>query len=243
MTSHNQITTYQIHELANLVPLASQTELKALELDIKTNGQKESIILWKNQIVDGRNRQLACKQLGIETKVIYLDNSLTYDEVAKTVKSMNTRRNLTETQKLMSAVKSQKKFGGTNSEVSQQWGVSERTFKNAKYIATHEPDYVDILFEGNSVKLNDPSKGFDITTNKVNAIARIIKVKNEQHSIEVDETETIDLSYSVDGLIKTEAGKKWFYEKKDTLGISNAQMILDYIELANLKYKLINVES
>lgn len=49
MTSHNQITTYQIHELANLVPLASQTELKALELDIKTNGQKEPIILWKNQ--------------------------------------------------------------------------------------------------------------------------------------------------------------------------------------------------
>lgn len=240
MTQKNitTITTYETDELANLVPLASDSELKALQIDIKTNGQKEPIILWNNKIVDGRNRQLACQKLGIELEVTHLDDSLSYNEVAKIVKSMNTRRNLTETQKIMSAVKSQKSFGGTNKEVSEQWGISERTFKNAKYIDVNEPEYIDKLFDGNSVKIYDTIKRYDITTNKVNAIARLIKTRNEQNNIEVDETEIIDLSFSVDALIKTEAGKQWFYEKKESLNIVNPQMILDYIELTNFKYKL-----
>ena len=55
MTQKNitTITTYETDELANLVTLASDSELKALQLDIKTNGQKEPIILWNNKIVDG----------------------------------------------------------------------------------------------------------------------------------------------------------------------------------------------
>lgn len=240
MTQNNitAITTYEIDELANLVPLASDVELKALQLDINKNGQTEPIILWNNKIVDGRNRQIACQKLGIELKVIHLHSNLTYDEVARTVKSMNTRRNLTETQKIMSAVKSQKNFGGTNKEVSEQWGISERTFKNAKYIDTNEPSFIDKLFDGNSVKIYDPTKGFEITTNKVNAIARLIKTNKEKDMIEIDETEVVDLTFNADALIKTEAGKQWFYDKKENLNIVKQQMILDYIELANLKYKL-----
>jgi len=234
----NDITRYEIDDLANLVPMASASELKALQLDIQTNGQKEPILLWKNKIVDGRNRQLACKNLGIQLEVKHLDDNLSYDEVAKMVKSLNTRRNLTETQKIMSAVKSQQKFGGTNKELAEQWGISERTFKNGKYIAANEPSFIDILYNGSSVKLFDPAKGYEVTANKVNTITRIIKANNEQNSVEVDESEVVDLTFSVDGLIKTEAAKQWFYNKKENLNLSNTQVIMDYIELANLKYKL-----
>lgn len=233
-----KIQTYEIDELANLVPIANPSEFNALKEDIKLNGQRDPILLWHGKVVDGRNRQEACKQLGVDVKVSKLDDTLSRNEVTAIVKSANTRRNLTETQKVMSAVKYQKQYGGTNNNISTAWGISERTFKNGKYIAENRPEFIDPLYQGKSVKIMDVVKEIEVTTNKINGIARLVKAELEHGNIIIDESEIVDFTFSVDGLLKTENAKQWFYQKKDDLGFKSPQIIADYIELANLKFKL-----
>jgi len=175
-------------ELAGLVPMASEAEQIALNSDILKNGLREPIVTWKNKIVDGRCRQKACLLMNRHIDYKELDDSLTYDEVASFVKSINTRRNLTVTQKVMSAVRKyiSDKNGGKKTDkqvdIARQWGFSIQTFKNAKYIAEHRPEYIEPLFNGRSVEIENKD-GSRISSTKITAIYAYIK-KHEESSIE-----------------------------------------------------------
>jgi hypothetical protein len=227
---------YEVDELAALVPLAGEKEQRALMEDIRVNGQNEPAVLWQNRIVDGRCRQLACISLGIELTVKHLDSKLTRDEVATIVKSLNTRRNLTMTQKIISAVKEQERTNTTNAEIATAWAIGVATLKNGKYIARYRPDMIDVLFDGKSVKIEDPDKGYEVTTNKVNTLARIIKKQKEAGTITVDDSEVVE--FSVDGALKTEVGKDWYYNTVNTLKIEDPLVRMLIVELANLKFKI-----
>jgi hypothetical protein len=56
----------QFHPLAALFPLMAGEEFDALVADIKANGLREKIDLYRGKIVDGRNRYLALQRLGID---------------------------------------------------------------------------------------------------------------------------------------------------------------------------------
>lgn len=62
-------TTYQVHPLAELLPVMTEEQYQELKSDIEKNGQHESIKLYDHQILDGRHRFLVCQQLGIPPKV------------------------------------------------------------------------------------------------------------------------------------------------------------------------------
>ena len=227
---------YPIDELANIVPMASELDQIALTNDIKKNGQREPAVLWQGKIVDGRCRQLACHTLDIELQTRELDSKLSREEVQLVVKSLNTRRNLTEMQKAMSACKAQTAEWRTNEEMAAAWGIPLGTYKNARYIANNRPDLVEPLFHGKSVDILDPDKGYNITTNKINTLARIIKKTKEKDNILVDDSEKIE--FKVDGLIKTEAGKQAVYSIVRSSDITDPSVIAVLIEWANMKYKL-----
>ena len=55
----------QFHELADVFPLLSETELNSLTEDIRQHGLREPIVLYQGKVLDGRNRWLACQRLGI----------------------------------------------------------------------------------------------------------------------------------------------------------------------------------
>lgn len=228
---------YEIDELASIVAMANDYEQLALTEDIRQNGQRDAAVLWHNKIVDGRCRQLACMTLGIDLLVTRLDDKLSREEVAKIVKSLNTRRNLTATQKMMSAYREQEAAWRTNDEIAKAWGIPLGSYKNARYVATNKPDVVEPLFNGKSVTIFDPDKGRDITTDKINTLARIIKKTEEVETVFVDNSERV--TFSVDSTIKTEAGKEWYYGKMETLGIPNSDVAIrmDYVELANFKFR------
>jgi hypothetical protein len=84
------------HPLASLFPMASEDELAELKADIKKHGQLEPIRLFEGQILDGRNRDRVCLELGIEPKTVEYEG----DDPAAFVISMNLhRRHLSQAQK------------------------------------------------------------------------------------------------------------------------------------------------
>src|SRR5579872_6712899 len=54
------------HPAANLFPLLEGADYESLKDDIKEHGQRLSIMTFKGQILDGRNRYRCCRDLGIE---------------------------------------------------------------------------------------------------------------------------------------------------------------------------------
>ena len=229
---------YEIDELANLVAMANDHEQIALTEDIKNNGQRESAVLWRGKLVDGRCRQLACHALNVDLIVRELDESLTRDEVAQVVKSLNTRRNLTDTQKCMSAFKQQEAAWETNEVVAKKWGIPLGTYRNARYVATNSTALVEPLFNGKSVKIFDPDKGVIVTTSKINTLARIVKRTKEYGNVVENEDECV--VFTVDAQIKTEAGKAWYYSRIEADNVPENALgtRLCYVELANYKFKM-----
>lgn len=94
--------SYSYHELSTLFPLLETDKLSELADDIKTNGLQQPIVIYNNQILDGRNRFEACKLANVTpTYTNYTgSNAISY------VMSVNFhRRHLTATQKATVAVK------------------------------------------------------------------------------------------------------------------------------------------
>jgi N6-adenosine-specific RNA methylase IME4/ParB-like chromosome segregation protein Spo0J len=56
----------EVHEVAAIFPLMSNEEYRVLVDDIRANGLLEPIWLYKDKIIDGRNRWKACQELGVK---------------------------------------------------------------------------------------------------------------------------------------------------------------------------------
>lgn len=122
-----------IHELANIVPRATSQEQEALDHSIahKFRTNLGSILLWKGAIVDGRNRQESCIKANLDPRdySVELSTTETYQEVEELVLSAQIRRNLTDTQKAISAYRTSLLKGNTQESSAKQWGVSLRAIK------------------------------------------------------------------------------------------------------------------
>ena len=200
------IKTYEIHAFAALVPMASTAEQAALNENVKANGLRQPVVLWQGKIIDGRCRQIACKYANAQIMVTELDDNLTEEAVKITVKALNTRRNLTMTQKIISACKetlnSSHKLSIT--DTADSWGISDSILKNARYIATHAVYYIEPLFNGGSVTIMNAT-GEEVISNKVSAVYASLKRQQEQVS------ENIEHGWKEDSFINTQAGKDWYY--------------------------------
>jgi hypothetical protein len=62
------VSDYKFHKYADLYPLASEDELSRLTEDIKKNGLANPITLHEGQILDGRNRYIACQSAKVKPR-------------------------------------------------------------------------------------------------------------------------------------------------------------------------------
>ena len=92
-----------IHPAADLFPMLPASELQALADDIRVNGQREPVILWDGQVLDGRNRLAACDLAGVEPLTRTLD--VCPDPLAYVLSTNLHRRHLSESQRAMVAAK------------------------------------------------------------------------------------------------------------------------------------------
>lgn len=93
----------EVHAAANLLPMMGDVEFAGLVEDIRQNGQREPIVYWCGQLIDGRNRLKACRQLEIEPLATELPADV--DPVAVVLSANVHRRHLSESQRAMVAAR------------------------------------------------------------------------------------------------------------------------------------------
>jgi ParB-like chromosome segregation protein Spo0J len=83
------------HPFTEIWPLLSGKAFAQLKADIKANGLKMPVLVYKDQVLDGRNRQRACEEIGAAVR--YVDADVKNDhEALNLVVSLNQyRRHLT----------------------------------------------------------------------------------------------------------------------------------------------------
>ncbi len=96
-------TRIEFHSVANIFPMMTENEFESLKDNIEQNGLIQPIYLFKGQIIDGRNRYLACLERGIEPT--FRNYEGTESDLLTFVISLNLqRRHLNTSQKACLAV-------------------------------------------------------------------------------------------------------------------------------------------
>ena len=155
----NNICGYEVHALAGLVPMGNETQLLALQQDIKENGQRFPILLYRNKIVDGRCRATVCENLGIAVNFDDIGNNKSLKEVSVIVMPTNIRRNLTATQRAITAYRQWKlnpKLG--RKDFYTPWDTSNKPFQAADELDVLNPDWLEALFNDKKIKIGVPQK-------------------------------------------------------------------------------------
>jgi N6-adenosine-specific RNA methylase IME4/ParB-like chromosome segregation protein Spo0J len=90
------------HPLADIFPLLEGAEFDELIADVKANRLLEPIVVYDDQILDGRTRYRACLAAGVEPTLRPFDGD---DPVAYVISMNVTRRHLDESQRAMVAAR------------------------------------------------------------------------------------------------------------------------------------------
>jgi N6-adenosine-specific RNA methylase IME4 len=173
----------KFHPLANLFPMMSNEEFKALVQDIGEHGQVEPIIIYEDKILDGRNRYKACEVLDIEPKVVSFAGSNAFDCVV----SLNLhRRHLSSSQRATIALSFEEHFAkearkiqrtGKKQDLTQNFeeGRNERTSasKASKLLRTNRT-YVSIA---KKIKELSPDLFQEVVQGKMSLHKAIIKAR------------------------------------------------------------------
>lgn len=98
----------EVHPAANIFPMMGDAELHALADDIKAHGQREWCVLYRGQLLDGRNRWKACDLAGVEPQTCERDDEPGFDPISYVVSHNLHRRHLNESQRATVAAKLKK---------------------------------------------------------------------------------------------------------------------------------------
>lgn len=159
-------TELKIHPAAELFPPMTEAEFLGLKEDIQQHGQREDIVVWRGQLIDGRHRLRACRELGIEPEIAELMDET--DPWQYVVSHNLHRRHLTTAQRAMVADKLASRKQGekkadsgiplyqpTQAEAAKLVNVSVDSVKQARKIRkTATPETVAAVERG-EVSLNE----------------------------------------------------------------------------------------
>lgn len=133
----------KFHPYAEIFPLIEGAEFDALVADIRSYGQREKIVLYRGQILDGRNRWLACKKAGVEPEVREFKGTDS-GALALVVSANVQRRHMTEAQRAMAAARIATLTAGgnpnaprgamTQTQAAEQMDVGRRSVQRARQV-------------------------------------------------------------------------------------------------------------
>jgi hypothetical protein len=143
------IPRYAEHPLSQILPMMGEADLKELADDIGENGLRESIVLYEDKILDGRNRYKACGMVKVAPRFTHLNGGR--DPLSFIISTNIRRRHLTESQRAMVAAKiADMRRGGdrkteaksdskTLKQAAQELNVSRSSVATAKQVLKEAP--------------------------------------------------------------------------------------------------------
>ena len=168
-------------EFAALVPSPDREELERLEASIKKEGCTDSLIVWNGMIINGHNRYIICKKLGIPFAYVERDDFSDRNTVkAWIIERQLARRNLTKYQKsklaiafepiLKAQAKARQAQAGreklpqnsaeapeereTRNKVAEIAGVSRDTIARVKKIEEADDEEIKEQLEAGTISIN-----------------------------------------------------------------------------------------
>ena len=186
----------KIHPAAKLLPMMTPTEFDELVEDIRKHGQREHIWVHNSQIIDGRNRFKACRELGIDPKFREWDGE---GDLVEFVTSMNVkRRHLNTGQRVFSALNILAHYeqqvaegkeifpsGQLRDHAGKLMGVSGRYVSDARRIRDEAPELEDKVLtadmsfaEARRIVFGKPSQKVNIWALPIHPANRIFPMMN-----------------------------------------------------------------
>lgn len=143
---------YAVHPVADLFPMLPDDELAELAADIEERGLLQPIVLGTDgQILDGRNRFVACGLAGVEPTFTTYDG----DDPDGYALAVNiARRHLNKGQQAMVAARALLLCNTSQSAAAKSVGVSQARVGQAKTVLDYAPDLADSVVAG-SMPLNN----------------------------------------------------------------------------------------
>jgi ParB-like chromosome segregation protein Spo0J len=151
---------YEYHPFSDIWPLLEGEDFDKLALDIAAHGLKLPILLYQDKVLDGRNRDRACVEAGVEPRYEQ-SKAATDEEALELVFSLNHhRRHLSFQEKAFAAARYANLKQGSNQYYSRE---SSRE-----------------LSSGKSVSIDDAAKKFEISPASVKRARTVIKHGDKQ---------------------------------------------------------------
>lgn len=123
------------HAVAAANPMMTEVQYRSLKADIEKRGQQVEILLYRNKIVDGRNRVKALRELGqLTVKAGIIKHKTTEQELKEIVAMAETRRHQSDTQRAIGALTLVHTTNLKQAEAAQKMGVSLRNVELASAI-------------------------------------------------------------------------------------------------------------
>lgn len=148
-----------MHRFSQIFPLMRKDELEELKNDIVLNGLLQPIILYEDQILDGRNRWLVCQELNI--KPIFKKYDLAINPLDFVIASNLYRRHLTNSQKVILAIdllpfyeEKAKKRQGARNDITQK--VEESSGEAAEFAAKATGTNRQYIYDVKKIKEDRP---------------------------------------------------------------------------------------
>ena len=163
------MTDISIHPAAELFPLLGPEELEKLTADIKANGLRNPVILYRGEVLDGRNRLAACELAGVEPRFTSYEGA---DPVAFVISTNLHRRHLSPAQlvaislealPMFEAEARQRQRGGpggallpqiiaeaseagdSRDKAAEAFGVNRQYVSDGKRIKAEAPELIELM--------------------------------------------------------------------------------------------------
>ena len=173
----NEDSILEPHRLAVLFPSMGRYEYEELKDDILRNGLRMPIVLYEGRILDGRNRYLACKELGIPPRFVNYEG----DDPEGVVASLNLqRRHLNPSQRAMIAARLADSKPGGDRTRPQHCGLSHgraaAQFKVSKRLVELASALLNAVASGQGLELAEQVFNGEMTLNKAMRLLKLAQL-------------------------------------------------------------------
>lgn len=161
----------KFHPYAEIFPMIDDGDFDRLADDIKQHGLREKIWTYEGQILDGRNRYLAC----LAAKVEPLFREYDGDDALGFVLSLNVhRRHLTDSQRAMAAAEVAKLSVG-RPKIGSREPITQTRAAEVMHVGRESVKRAKKVLESGSKELQDAVKKGEVAVKKAAAVVQLPK--------------------------------------------------------------------